>query len=85
MRYGMGMPVTTQTPGATPAWEATAALDDVVAVAQAADRLGFHHVTTSHHVSVPAPEVDPYASTHGSHFWDPAVTFALVSWSPLLT
>jgi probable F420-dependent oxidoreductase len=78
MRYGTGMPVTTQTPGMTPAWEATASVDDVVAVAQACDRAGFAHVTTSHHIAVPGPGVDPYSTTHGAHFWDPAVTFGFL-------
>jgi probable F420-dependent oxidoreductase len=78
MRFGMGMPVTTQVPGGSQEWEANASMDDVVAVAQAADRSGFHHVTTSHHIAVPGPEVDPYTTTHGAHFWDPAVTFAFL-------
>ena len=79
IRYGMGMPVITQVPGLSSAWEADAGLNDVIAVAQAADRLGFHHVTTSHHVAVPSERVNEYARTHGSHFWDPVAAFAFVA------
>jgi probable F420-dependent oxidoreductase len=78
MRYGMGMPVTTMVPGGSQPWEETATMDDVVAVAQVADRVGFAHLLTSHHIAVPSPEVDHYATTHGAHFWDPAVTWGFL-------
>lgn len=79
IRWGMGLPVTTQVPGGSADWEADALIEDVVAIVQAADRAGAHHVTTSHHVAVPSERVDAYASTHGSHFWDPPTAFAFLA------
>jgi len=38
-------------------WEETAPFESVVAIAEAADRLGYHHITCSEHVAVPAGEI----------------------------
>jgi len=62
-------------PHAHAAWEQAGTIDDVVAIAQAADRLGFDYLTCSEHVVVPA-EV---ALVRGSRYWDPLATFGYLA------
>ena len=75
MRVGIVTPVLTLVPGAHGRWERGAGVDDVVAVARAADRLGFDHLTCSEHVAVPAA-VEP---TRGSTYWDPLATLGFLA------
>lgn len=75
MRLGLVTPVLTLNPRAHNAWEEDAAFDAVVAIAEAADRLGWHHITCSEHVAVPAS----VAPTRGSRYWDPLATFGYVA------
>jgi len=58
-------------PRAHAQWEETATFDDVIAVVQEAERLGYHHCTCSEHVGVPR-EV---AAVRGSRYYDPLATF----------
>lgn len=74
-RLGIITPVVTLNPRAHNAWEEPAGVDEVVAVAQAADRLGFHHLTCSEHVAVPAA----YAGTRGTRYWDPSATLSFLA------
>ena len=69
-------PVLTLNPRVHNEWEETAGFDAVVAVAQAADRLGYHHITCSEHVAVPAGEV---AARRGSRYYDPLATFGYLA------
>src|SRR6185503_4388168 len=48
---------------------------DVAAIARAADRLGFHHVTCSEHVAVPTSA----AATRGTRYYDPLATFGYLA------
>lgn len=75
MRIGIVTPVLTRVPGAYNGWEADVGIEVVAAIAQAADRLGFHHLTCSEHVGVPV-EV---ASTRGATYWDPLATFGFLA------
>ena len=75
MRLGLVTPVLTLNPRAHNAWEETAGFDAVVAIAEAADRLGWHHVTCSEHVAVP----QSVAPTRGSRYWDPLATFGYLA------
>jgi hypothetical protein len=45
MKLGLLTPVVTLNPRIHNSWEEDGTIDDVVTVAQAADRLGFHHLT----------------------------------------
>lgn len=74
-RLGVITPVLTRLPRASGPWEAGGGLGDVVAIAQAADRLGYHHMTCSEHVAIPRP----VAERRGSRYWDPLATFGYVS------
>ena len=44
-------------------------------MAEAADRLGYHHMTCSEHVTVPASVED----RRGARYWDPLATFGYLS------
>lgn len=62
-------------PRAHARWEEAGTLDDVVAIAREADRLGYHHLTCSEHVAIP---VD-VAETRGGRYWDPLATFGYLA------
>jgi probable F420-dependent oxidoreductase len=70
-RIGLGTPGLVLQPGAFSEWEATAPFADIVSVVEAADRLGYHHVTCSEHMGVPADQ----APRRGARYFDPLATF----------
>jgi probable F420-dependent oxidoreductase len=72
---GITTPVVSMLPGAHAGWEVDASIEDVVAIAETADRLGYHHLTCSEHVIVPT-EV---ALVRGSRYWDPLATFGYLA------
>jgi probable F420-dependent oxidoreductase len=75
MRLGIITPALTMLPSAHAAWEETAVWADVVAIAQAADRLGYDHLTCSEHVAVPSTD----AAVRGGRYWDPLATFGYLA------
>jgi probable F420-dependent oxidoreductase len=75
MRLSVTTPVVTLLPGAHARWEESATIDDVARIAQAADRLGYHHLTCSEHIGVPADE----AARRGVRYFDPLATFGYVA------
>lgn len=72
---GIITPIVTLNPRAHNAWERDANVEDLVTIARAADRLGYHHLTCSEHVAVPADA----AATRGGRYWDPAATLAYLA------
>ncbi len=72
---GITTPVLTMLPAAHASWETAGTIDDVVTIAEAADRLGYHHLTCSEHVVVP---ID-VATVRGSRYWDPLATFGYLA------
>ena len=54
------------------AWEADASVGDLFTLAQAADRLGYHHLTASEHIAVP---VDVEVR-RGKRYWDLLATLS---------
>jgi probable F420-dependent oxidoreductase len=75
MRLGIVTPVLIQHPSTRSEWEATATIDDVAQMARTADRLGFHHLTCSEHIAVPAD----VAAERGGTYWDPLATFGYLA------
>lgn len=75
MKIGIASPVVTAVPGVHTDWEKTAGIEELAAVAESADALGFHHLTCSEHVAVPS-EV---ASQRGGTYWDPLATFGYLA------
>ncbi|WP_413098225.1 LLM class flavin-dependent oxidoreductase [Streptomyces sp. Inha503] len=74
-RLGVVSPVVLRVPGAHSPWEATAGVAELATVAQAADELGYDHLTCSEHVAVPV-EV---AKRRGGTYWDPLSTFGYLA------
>jgi alkanesulfonate monooxygenase SsuD/methylene tetrahydromethanopterin reductase-like flavin-dependent oxidoreductase (luciferase family) len=76
LKFGLITPVLTLNPRVHNSWEETAPFDAVVAIAQAADRAGYHHITCSEHIVVPAGEI---AARRGSRYYDPLATFGYLA------
>jgi probable F420-dependent oxidoreductase len=76
VRLGLITPVLTLNPRVHNSWEETAPFDAVVEIAETADRLGYHHMTCSEHVAVPAGEI---AARRGSRYYDPLATFGYLA------
>ncbi|RAV10037.1 LLM class F420-dependent oxidoreductase [Mycolicibacterium sp. GF69] len=75
MKLGIATPVVTNVAGAKLTWERDATVDDVGRVAEAADKLGYHHLTCSEHIGIPASEAD----RRGSRYWDPLATLGYIA------
>ncbi|MFI9411326.1 LLM class F420-dependent oxidoreductase [Nocardia gamkensis] len=75
MKIGIDSPVVTAVPGAHSPWEASAGIAELARIAAAADRLGFHHLTCSEHVAVPAA----VAEVRGGTYWDPLATLGYLA------
>ena len=75
MRLGIITPIVTLLPRSHNAWEVDASVSDLVAVAQAADQLGYHHLGASEHVAVPTT-VDP---RRGLRYWDLLSTLSFLA------
>jgi len=75
MKYGIITPVVILNPRVANEWEKDAGVDELVAIAEHADRLGYHHLTASNHVAIPHAA----SSRRGRRYWDPAVTLGLVA------
>ena len=56
-------------------WEETGIDRGPGAVAETADRLGYHHLTCSEHIGLPAAELD----RRGARYWDPLATFGYLA------
>jgi probable F420-dependent oxidoreductase len=75
VQLGLVTPVVTRLPRAHARWEETAGIDEIARVAVEAERLGYHHLTCSEHVALPAAVVD----TRGATYWDPLPTFGYIA------
>jgi len=75
LRVGIITPIVILLPRSHNEWEVDASVEDVVAIATAADRLGYHHLTASEHVAIP---VDVEAR-RGMRYWDLLSTLAYLA------
>ncbi|WP_220451322.1 LLM class F420-dependent oxidoreductase [Nocardioides dongkuii] len=75
LRLGITSPIVTALPGSHSEWERSAGTPELVRIAEAADRLGFDHLTCSEHVAVP---VD-IAAERGGTYWDPLATLSFLA------
>ncbi len=75
MRLAIATPVVTNVAGAPLTWEKTASIEEIGRVAETADRLGYHHLTCSEHIGIPASE----SGRRGSRYWDPLATLGYVA------
>ena len=75
MKLGIATPVVTNVAGAELTWERSAGIEEIGRVAETADRLGYHHLTCSEHIGIPATE----AGRRGTRYWDPLATLGYVA------
>ncbi|MEU7635447.1 TIGR03619 family F420-dependent LLM class oxidoreductase [Streptomyces sp. NPDC039016] len=73
--YGMQLPVQAQSALFAEGWEAAAGPEDLVAVAQAADRAGFAYVACCEHVAIPRR----LAGAMGTVWYDPVATLSYLA------
>jgi len=58
-----------------PSWESTGTIDDVLAVAKAAERFGYGWVACSEHIAIPLSATN----VRGPRYWDPVTTLSFVA------
>ena len=75
VKLSIATPVVSLNPGAHGPWESTATVEDVARIAEAADRLGYHHLTCSEHIALPATEL----GRRGARYWDPLATLGYLA------
>ena len=75
MRLGLVTPIVTRHPANDAPWTEAAGPSEIAAIARAADRLGFHHLTCSEHVAIPAH----VAPARGARYYDPLATFGFLA------
>jgi probable F420-dependent oxidoreductase len=75
MKLGLMTPIVTNVAGAPLTWEKNATVDDIGRIAEAADQLGYHHMTCSEHIGLPSSET----ARRGTRYWDPLATFGYLS------
>jgi len=75
VKLSIGTPAVTMNPTWHGKWEEGATIEDIARIAETADRLGYHHMTCSEHVALPASEID----RRGARYWDPLATFGYLA------
>ncbi|MEV7278177.1 LLM class F420-dependent oxidoreductase [Streptomyces sp. NPDC093111] len=73
--YGMQLPVQSQSTIYAEPWEAAAGPDDLIAVARAADALGFDYIASCEHVAVPRR----LAGAMSTIWYDPVATLSFLA------
>ncbi|MDR3654144.1 MAG: LLM class F420-dependent oxidoreductase [Mycobacterium sp.] len=74
-KLSVATPVVTMFPGSSGDWEKDASVEDLAQIAEAADRLGYYHLTCSEHIALPAGE----RGRRGTRYWDPLATFGYLA------
>ncbi len=75
MKLAIATPVVTILPGSHARWEEDATVNDLVTIAQTADRLGYDHLTCSDHIGIPAAD----APRRGARYYEPLATFGYLA------
>jgi probable F420-dependent oxidoreductase len=75
VKLSISSPVVTLNPGSHGPWELNATVEEIARVAQTADRLGYHHLTCSEHIALPATEL----GRRGARYWDPLATLGYLA------
>jgi probable F420-dependent oxidoreductase len=74
-KLSVATPVVTMLPQTSGGWEKTASVDDLAQIAEGADQLGYHHLTCSEHIALPAAE----RNRRGTRYWDPLATLGYLA------
>ncbi len=56
-------------------WADEGGIEELARIAETADRLGYHHLTCSEHIALPASEIE----RRGARYWDPLATFGFLA------
>ena len=75
LRYGMQLPVQSQSTLYAEGWEAEAGPEDLLAIARAADRAGFDYLASCDHVGIPRR----LAAAMSTVWYDPVATLAFLA------
>jgi probable F420-dependent oxidoreductase len=76
LRLGIVTPVVHINPRFDPpSWESTGTIEDVLAVARAAERFGYDWVACSEHIAIPLDATN----VRGPRYWDPITTLSFVA------
>jgi probable F420-dependent oxidoreductase len=75
VRLSVATPVVTMLPQTGGDWQKHASIKDLARIAEAADRLGYHHLTCSEHIALPAAERE----RRGTRYWDPLATLGYLA------
>lgn len=75
LRFGLSTPITVMFEREAPVWIREGGPDELRAIAIAADRLGYHHLTCSEHVAIPTDIVP----VRGGRYYDPLATFGFMA------
>lgn len=75
LKLSIGTPVVTMSPSTHGPWEVEASIEEIAQIAEAADRLDYHHMTCSEHIGLPAGEL----ARRGARYWDPLSTFGFLA------
>jgi probable F420-dependent oxidoreductase len=75
LRCGLTTPIVTLVPRSHAAWETDAGPAELRRIVQAADRLGYHHVSCSEHVAIPTA----VAQVRGGRYYEPAATLGFIA------
>ncbi len=76
MRFGLVPPLVHRNPRFDPpAWETTAQIDDLAAIARRADELGFDFMCFPGHVAIP----EDVGAVRGLVYWDPVATMSYIA------
>jgi probable F420-dependent oxidoreductase len=75
LRYGITTPIVGRPPAGSGDWEANAGATELVAIAEAADRLGYNHITASEHVALPQSA----EGARGVTYWDSLATLSYLA------
>ena len=74
-KLSVATPVVTMLPQTSADWEKDASIENLAQIAEAADRLGYHHLTCSEHIALPAAE----QHRRGTRYWDPLATLGYLA------
>lgn len=75
MKLSVATPIVTMMPSSTVGWQEHATVEDLAQIGEAADRLGYHHLTCSEHIALPAAE----RGRRGARYWDPLATLGFLA------
>lgn len=74
-KLSVATPVVITLPEISSGWEQDASIEDLGQIAETADRLGYHHLTCSEHIALPAVE----QQRRGTRYWDPLATLGYLA------